>query len=495
MTADSPALSAAFAEAFPELCNDDGPTPVHRPTTVIANHPLARELGVPDGWLDDHGAHVLGGNTIIPGSSPVAQAYSGHQFGNFVPLLGDGRACLLGEITTPTGQLVDIALKGSGRTLFSRGGDGRCALGPALREYLVSEAMAALGVPTTRCLAVVATGEDVHRDTPLAGAVVTRTAASHLRVGTFQFAAGAGGDKLVGRLARYAMTRHYPGHIEDDAPLSVVAPALLQAVADAQAHLVAQWMAHGFIHGVMNTDNCTISGETIDYGPCAFLEEYNPSAVFSSIDTGGRYAFNNQPRIAAWNMARLAETLVPLFEEEPNAAIERAMGIVTGTVTTHETALRALHARKLGLDGRADEEAVASLIDDLLALMTMESADFTSVWRALAADLRDHSTTMNGLLGAGAASWVGRWIDCLGASSDADRARIADTMDAVNPVYIPRNHLVEQALDAAYNDDLAPFTALLDAVTNPYTEHDAHATCAVTAPAGFTDTYATYCGT
>jgi uncharacterized protein YdiU (UPF0061 family) len=407
-------------------------------------------------------------------------AYAGHQFGSYSPRLGDGRALLLGEVLDTRGRRRDLHLKGSGRTPFARGGDGKAVVGPMLREHLISEAMHALGIPTSRSLAVTATGEDIARETMLPGAVLARVAASHIRVGTFQYAAMNGGADLVRRLADHAIARHHPQAAQADGPYL----AFYEAVVEAQASLIAQWMLVGFVHGVMNTDNMTISGETIDYGPCAFLDAFDPATVFSSIDHAGRYAYGNQPHVAPWNLARLAEALLPLVDADQDTAI----GLVTATLGTfperfHRHWSAGMRA-KLGL--READDVTGALIDDLLTAMHEQGLDHTSTFRALAGSLR------GGPLPAGLDAWAGRWREQL-AHEGSDPAAVATAMDAVNPVYIPRNHRVEEALTAATVGDLAPFERLLDVLARPFEERPGLEAYAEPAPPD--DLYRTFCGT
>ncbi|MCX7932668.1 MAG: YdiU family protein [Rhodovarius sp.] len=435
------------------------PTPVARPGLIRLNRGLAEALGLdPDVLSGPEGAAIFAGNLVPEGAEPLAQAYAGHQFGHFNPQLGDGRAILLGEVIGADGMRRDIQLKGSGRTPFSRGGDGRAALGPVLREYIVSEAMAALGIPTTRALAAASTGEWVFREEPLPGAVLTRVAASHIRIGTFEYFAARGDVEALRLLADYAIARHWPQAGQDPNPPL----ALYRAVVGAQARLVAQWMLVGFIHGVMNTDNCTISGETIDYGPCAFLDEYHPDAVYSSIDHAGRYAFGRQPQIAQWNLARLAEAMLPLFAEDAQQAIALAKEALAEFAPTFAAAYHSGMARKLGLP-RPDPE----LVRDFLALLAEQRGDYTNSFRALAA-AADDPAAVPALPGAPEAwaPWVVRWRAARASGQAPDGA----AMRAANPAYIPRNHLVEQALSAALQGDLRPFETLLQVLSDPYRE-------------------------
>jgi uncharacterized protein YdiU (UPF0061 family) len=448
------------------------PTPVAAPHLVKLNVELATNLGLDANVLASaRGVEILTGNRVAEGSEPLAQAYAGHQFGYFVPQLGDGRANLLGEVIARDGGRYDIQLKGSGRTPFSRGGDGRAALGPVLREYIVSEAMAALGVPTTRALAAVTTGERVLRDMPLPGAVLTRVAASHLRVGTFQYFAARRDTEGVRVLADYAIARHYPAAAQNGQPYR----ALLEGVVARQAQLIAQWMLLGFVHGVMNTDNTSISGETIDYGPCAFMEAYSPVMVFSSIDHGGRYAYGNQPGAAHWNLARLAEALLPVLAQEAGseeAAVTAANEVLTAFEPQYEAARSAGLRRKLGLT--TEREGDLPLAEDLLQRMAANRADFTLTFRRLcdAAAGPEGNAVVRTLFTEPEAydGWAAGWHERL-EEEPADGQTRAAAMRTVNPAIIPRNHLVEASLDAASRrQDFQPFEELLDAVSRPYEE-------------------------
>jgi serine/tyrosine/threonine adenylyltransferase len=442
---------------------------------------------------------VLAGNLAPAGATPIAMGYAGHQFGNYSPRLGDGRALLLGEALDPAGRRRDVHLKGSGRTPFARGGDGKAAVGPMLREFLIGEAMHALGIPTTRALAVVATGERINREGMLPGAVLTRVASSHLRVGTFEYAARLDAPDLVRRLADHAISRHYPDLA--DVPRPYV--AFYEHVVDAQAALVAQWMLVGFIHGVMNTDNMTISGETIDYGPCAFMDAYDPATVFSSIDHAGRYAYGNQPAIAQWNLTRLAETLLPLFDPHPNVAdTDVAIATATEILKAFPDRFRSHWDRgmaaKLGLSEIADGDQ--QLFDDLLTVMHAQRVDYTSLFRALSTLVRGHPDPLQAVADDPAAfqPWIDRWQLRL-AVEDRSPDEIAAGMDGTNPIYIPRNHLVEEALDAATAGDLTVFERLLAVVTKPFNVHpDAGSDSdpyAEPAPGSFGRYYQTFCGT
>lgn len=454
------------------------------PRLLVLNEPLAAELGLDAAYLrDPDGVRLLIGNLVPSGATPVAQAYTGHQFGWLAPRLGDGRALLLGEVTDGSGNLRDVHLKGSGRTPFARGGDGLAAVGPMLREFIVSEAMHAMGIPTTRSLAVVATGRPVLRETMLPGAVLTRIASSHLRVGSFQYARATGDLTLLRRLADHAITRHHPGAAEAEQPYL----ALFQAVVSAQASLVAQWMLVGFVHGVMNTDNMTISGETIDYGPCAFLDAFDPATVFSSIDETGRYAYRNQPVMAEWNLTRLAESMLPLFDDEQERAITQAQESLAAFRRQYSTAWSAGMAAKLGLPNGLDDGVASSLVDGVLSILQEGRADHTSFFRSLGAAARGDVEPARNLLADPSTFdvWAGRW-SALGPDADA--------MDRVNPAYIPRNHLVEEALAAATAGDLEPLGRLLDALTRPYDERPGLGRYAGAAPEDF-GAYRTFCGT
>ena len=472
-----------YADQLDELYAEQRPTPVESPELLALNAPLADELGIDVAALrSPDGVAVLAGNAVPPGATPLAQAYAGHQFGSLTPQLGDGRAILLGEHVTPDGARRDIVLKGAGRTPFSRGGDGRSALGPALREHLMGEAVHALGIPTTRSLAVVGTGESVFRDVALPGAVLTRVASSHLRIGTFQFFAVRQRWDLVGRLVDYALARHDPDLVSSEIP----ALELLRAVAGRQASLVAAWMHVGMIHGVMNTDNTTISGETIDYGPVAFLEIHDPATVFSSIDHGGRYAYGNQPAIAQWNLARLAESLLPLIDPDTDRAIELAREVIDEFPDRYDAAWLAGARRKLGLSD--DDDGDRRLADDFVNLLHTHRVDHTLGWRRL-----DDVEALRKLFGDTVLldAWLVRWRERAG-----DDDGLGERLRAANPILIPRNHHVEAVLAAAVNDgDLAPFERLLAAVQDPFAFHDAYADLTEPAPDGFSDGYRTFCGT
>ncbi|WP_304525038.1 YdiU family protein [Halomonas sp. I5-271120] len=463
-----PSFSLRYAHLPSRMSAECAPTRVANPRLVAFNHALAEELGFDSTAFDaTEAAEALSGNAPPDGSEPLAMAYAGHQFGNFVPRLGDGRALLLGEVINREGELRELQLKGAGRTPFSRGGDGRAPLGPVLREYLVSEAMHALGIPTTRALAAVTTGERVMRRLPEPGAVLTRVASSHLRVGTFQYFAARQDVEAIQLLADMAIERHYP-HL---APLSGGGRylALLEAVVARQAELVARWMGVGFIHGVMNTDNSTISGETLDYGPCAFMDAYDPLTVFSSIDERGRYAFSNQPHSAQWNLARFAETLLSLLDEDHDRAVALATDAIEAFPEHFEASFGAVKRGKLGLV--RVEEGDETLAQELLDTMQAGHADYTLTFRRLADVFEeDGEARLVELFDTPEAirAWLTRWRERL-SREDADAATIAARLRATNPAVIPRNHQVEHALMAAADeDDYGPFEALLAAITRPF---------------------------
>jgi uncharacterized protein YdiU (UPF0061 family) len=442
------------------------PAPVKDPQLVVFNSRLAEELGLDPLVLEREAAAWFSGNRALADAEPIALAYAGHQFGGFVPQLGDGRAILLGERVGRDGVRRDIQLKGSGRTPFSRNGDGRAALGPMLREYLISEAMHALGIPTTRSLAVVTTGEQVARDDLLPGAVLTRVAASHIRVGTFEYFAAREDHEAVRQLLDYVISRHYPEARDAKLP----ALAVLEAVTSRQAALIADWMSVGFIHGVMNTDNMAISGETIDYGPCAFMDHYDANTVFSSIDHGGRYAYGNQPTIAQWNLARFAETLLPLIDADSEKAIELATAVVRGFMPGFDAHLLARMRRKIGLS--TEHESDVELIRALLATMQSAGADFTLTFRRLAgcAESEGNDASLRELFAPspGIEDWLRRWRERL-ASDPQGTAERGANMRRVSPAFIPRNHRVEAALDAAStHGDFGPFHQLLKILEHPF---------------------------
>jgi uncharacterized protein YdiU (UPF0061 family) len=477
-------LDDRFSRELPEMAVRWQAVAAPDPRLLALNEPLAGELGFDADWLrSPDGLRLLVGAAVPDGAAPVAQAYSGHQFGGFVPRLGDGRALLLGELVDADGHVRDLHLKGSGRTPFARGGDGLAAVGPMLREYVISESMHAMGIPTTRSLAVVATGQPVQRDTVLPGAVLARVASSHLRVGSFQYAAATGDVDLVRRLADHAVARHYPDAAAAENPYR----ALFDSVVAAQASLVARWMLVGFIHGVMNTDNMTISGETIDYGPCAFMEAYDPATVYSSIDHAGRYAYANQPVVAQWNLARFAEALLPLFADDQQQAVDLAVESLGAFSRHYDEARTAGMRAKLGLPEVTGSDVVQPLAAELLAQLVQSRVDYTSFFRDLALAARGDTEPTRGSFVDLAAfdDWLTRW-------------RIlhpdADAMDRVNPVYIPRNHVVEEALSAATTGDLDPFGQLLAAVISPYDAQPGLERFAAPAPGDF-GPYQTFCGT
>jgi len=467
------------------------PTRVADPQLIVFNRPLARELDLDPGLIERAAADLFSGNALAEDSIPIAMAYAGHQFGVFVPQLGDGRAILLGEIVDRDGVLRDVQLKGAGLTPFSRNGDGRAVLGPMLREYLVSEAMHALGIATTRSLAVVTTGEAVYREGALPGAVLTRVAASHVRVGTFQYFAARGDQDAVRALLDYVIDRHYPQAREAPVP----ALEVLRGVATRQLTLITQWMLVGFIHGVMNTDNMALSGESIDYGPCAFMDSYHPHTVFSSIDHRGRYAYANQPVIAQWNLARLAETLLPLIDADAERAAALATDVLEPFLTEFDGRFLTGVARKIGIARMADGDV--ELIQRLFGLMQDAGADFTVTFRRLADAATDPAfEPMFGELFSDSTSiesWLRDWRERLARDLQTAVERVED-MRHVNPAYIPRNHRVEAALSAATQGDFAPFHRLLSVLQHPFDEQpDAAEFAAPPQPAE--RVLKTYCGT
>ncbi|MDP9433432.1 MAG: YdiU family protein [Actinomycetota bacterium] len=482
--AASISVGSNFARELPELAVPWRAEEAPEPRLLVLNEPLAADLGLDSAWLrSPDGVRLLVGSAYPDGATPVAQGYAGHQFGGFSPRLGDGRALLIGELTDPQGRLRDLHLKGAGRTPFARGGDGLAAVGPMLREYVISEAMHVLDIPTTRSLAVVATGSPVYRETVLPGAVLARVASSHLRVGSFQYARAGNDVGLLRRLADHAIARHYPDAAQAEHPYL----ALFEAVLGAQASLVAQWMLVGFVHGVMNTDNMTISGETIDYGPCAFMEAVDPATVFSSIDTGGRYAYGNQPAVAEWNLARLAEALLPLIDADEDRAIKLAVASLEDFHRQHGAAWLAGMRAKLGLDASVDEATLSGLIEDLFPLLQQNRVDYTLFFRSLGRAARGDAEGARSLVLdlATIDGWLQRWR-ALGPDGDA--------MDRVNPAYIPRNHLVEEALEAGTAGDLQPLHRLLDVLAAPYDERPGLERYAEPAPETFGN-YRTFCGT
>jgi serine/tyrosine/threonine adenylyltransferase len=467
------------------------PTPVKNPTLLAVNSELADLLAIDrDELASPDGLAMLAGNRIAEGSEPIALAYAGHQFGGFVPQLGDGRAILLGEVVGAQGKRYDVQLKGSGPTPFSRGGDGRAALGPVLREYVVSEAMAALGVPTTRALAAVTTGEVVAREKLLPGAILTRIAASHMRIGTFQYFAARKDHEALQKLTEYALARHYPEVAKPDGS----ALALLESVMTAQINLVATWLSVGFVHGVMNTDNMSISGETIDYGPCAFLDSYHPGRTFSSIDRGGRYAYANQPRIALWNLSRLAETLISQVHEDT----EKAAAILTERLETFPERFEIAYGRrmraKLGL--ALEIEGDLELAQGLLERMAVAKVDYTNCFRRLVdvAAGNEESTLLELFADPGLMKdWLGLWRSRLEQEKVSRDERVA-AMRQANPAFVPRNHRIEEMIAAATNGDLRPFERLVRVFSRPY--EDQPDAVDLTLPPGDEQwSYKTFCGT
>ncbi|KUL97128.1 hypothetical protein DK26_04250 [Bosea sp. WAO] len=487
------AFDNSYARLPPRFFAQVEPTAVSAPRLIRLNEALATELGLDPAWLSSpQGIATLAGNNLVEGATPIATAYAGHQFGGFNPQLGDGRAILLGEVIDRAGGRRDIQLKGAGQTPFSRRGDGRAALGPVLREYIVGEAMAALGIPTTRALAAVRTGDWVRRERMLPGAILTRVAASHIRIGTFQFFAARSDSEGLRVLADHAIARHYPDCAGSDAPYL----CLLEAVIAAQAALVGQWLLTGFIHGVMNTDNMSIAGETIDYGPCAFMDSYDAGTVFSSIDEHGRYAYGNQPAIARWNLTRLAEALLPLLAEDVDQAIPIAQAALDRFEPQFQSGLVAGFRRKLGLTMEEPEDI--ELIRTLLETMQRGKADFTLTFRRLGQDataladgegcrdLFEHPAEFDG--------WESRWRQRLQKEPRAAETQRA-AMRAVNPLFIPRNHRIEAVIQAAEErDDLKPFEELLSVLAKPYEEQPGRENYALP-PAAHERVLATFCGT
>jgi uncharacterized protein YdiU (UPF0061 family) len=493
VTTPAPPLDNSYARLPDRFYTQQAPVPVVAPRLIRLNRDLARELGFdPDGRSDDDWAAVFSGNKLLDGTTPLAMAYAGHQFGQFVPQLGDGRAILLGEVVDDRGKRRDVQLKGAGRTRFSRQGDGRSALGPVLREYVVSEAMHTLGVPTTRALAAVSTGETVVREAMLPGAILTRVAASHVRVGTFQYFAARDDSPGVQALADYVIDRHYPELTGEALPYL----ALLEAVTARQAALVAKWLAVGFVHGVMNTDNVSIAGETIDFGPCAFVDEYDPDTVFSSIDHLGRYAYQRQPQIAQWNMARFAETLLGLIDADQ----ERAIALATEKVNGFQAAFEAHRLTEMGTKLGLDNPCVADgpLIDALLEMMQAARADYTLTFRRLA-DAADDGFVSDPLAPMLSRSpdldvWLASWRDRL-EHQETPLVQVTTRMRRVNPIYIPRNHLVERVIRAAVDDDdHHPFEQLCEVLAQPFDERPDQDTFA-RPPEPHERVLQTFCGT
>jgi serine/tyrosine/threonine adenylyltransferase len=478
-------FSNSYAALPPQFYTRQSPATAPAPELTRLNHDLAKRLGLD---VSDLTAEFLSGNQLANDSDPLAMVYAGHQFGGFNPQLGDGRALLLGEVIAPDGARFDLHLKGSGRTPYSRGGDGKAVLGAVLREFIMSEAMFALGIPTTRALAVVTTGEQVMREAALPGAVLARVASSHIRVGTFQYFYAKQDTDALRALLDHVIARHYPDAADADIP----ALAVLQSVMQKQADLVAHWMQVGFIHGVMNTDNMTVSGETIDYGPCAFMDEYDPAKVFSSIDQRGRYAFANQPGIAHWNLAQLAQSLLPLIQEEPEKAAELAQEVLDGFRQMFKDAHLKRFATKLGIANA--KEGDKNLIDGFLLLLEENQADFTLAFRHLTKGMEtgDFSALASLLQTQDAFDvWFADWQTRIAADNPA---QVLETAKAANPIFIPRNHRVEAAIEAAYQDDLAPFETLIDLLRNPFTEQAGKSEYE-TPPKPDEVVQATFCGT
>lgn len=478
-------LENSYANLPDKFYSTINPNPVEAPKLVVLNESLTKELGLNVEALKGEDAlNVFAGNKVPEGGSSLAQAYAGHQFGNFT-MLGDGRALMVGEQITPKGNRLDIQLKGSGRTPYSRGGDGRAALGPMLREYIISEAMHGLGIPTTRSLAVVTTGEPVIRETNLPGAIMTRVASSHLRVGTFEFARQWGSVDELHALADYAIERHYPNVKDDENPYL----SFYKEVIKRQASLIAKWQLTGFIHGVMNTDNMTISGETIDYGPCAFMDKYDPATVFSSIDVQGRYAYGNQPSIGGWNLARFAETLIPLFHDDQEKAVEMAQEALSDYGDQFNSNWMSGMRAKLGLFNEEKEDE--ALIKELLNLMKDHSADYTNTFRALTLHKKEDTKLFNS---PDFDEWYKNWQERLerqtGSKESSD-----ELMRNSNPAVIPRNHRVEEALEAAVqNEDYSVMEKLLNALSNPFAySPEQEKYCKLSPENG--GSYRTFCGT
>ena len=470
------------------------PVPVTSPALIRVNHPLAKHLGLDPGWLEsEQGVEFIAGNFIAEGADPLATVYAGHQFGGWNPQLGDGRAILLGEVIAKDGVRYDIQLKGSGRTPYSRGGDGRAPLGPVLREYIVSEAMSVLGVPTSRALGAVTTGDWVMREGRLPGAVLARVAQSHIRIGTFQFFASREDHQAVKTLIDHVIQRHYPLAAQAENPVR----SMLDAVIARQASLVARWQSLGFIHGVMNTDNMLLSGETIDYGPCAFMDEFEPGKVFSSIDHGGRYAFGNQPAIAHWNLSVLTQTLLPFLDEDPDKSLVSGQAAIDAFPGLYQDAYTSNMLKKLGLTTRAANDV--ELTRDLLELMHESQTDFTLTFRYLSDLVDPHSPRGDSIrtffeLPASFAPWLERWQRRL-QLDPLDRTLRQQDMYAVNPAYIPRNHLVEEAIIAAEkHQDFEPFNSLVEVLANPFEFSQANTRYA-TPPRPEQVVRQTFCGT
>ena len=493
-----PAFEHSYAGLPGHFYADIAPTAVAEPALLRLNRALAADLQLDAHWLASaDGVAMLAGNRLPATARPIAMAYAGHQFGNFVPSLGDGRAILLGEVIDRHGHRRDVQLKGAGRTPFSRSGDGRAALGPVLREYILGEAMHGLGIPTTRALGMVATGEPVFRERPEPGAILARVAASHMRVGTFEYFARRGDTDAVRTLADYLIQRHYPTLADDAEPYA----ALLAAVAARQGELIARWLLVGFIHGVMNTDNMALSGETIDYGPCAFMDAYDPNQVYSSIDRFGRYAYGQQPSIGLWNLTQLANCLLPLLDDDLDAAKTKARTALDAYGQAFEPAYYGGLRAKIGLtdDPGTDTGADDELVTDLLGRMAQHGADFTNTFRLLSDASPDDPGTLEpvrSLFAEPAAfdDWASRWQARLTPHNELDAERQA-RMRALNPAYIPRNHRVQAVIDAAtQGGDLTPLEQLLAVVSRPYEDHAEHAEYR-NPPAAHEVVHQTFCGT
>ena len=485
----APELQNTWADSLPGMFEPWAADEITEPTALVVNDELAKELGINTDWLNSPiGTQFLVGNHVLPGMTPIAQAYAGHQFGGYSPLLGDGRALLLGELVTTSERRYDIHLKGSGRTRFSRGGDGKAAVGPMLREYIIGEAMHALGIPTSRALGVVATNQKVRREEMLPGAVLCRVASSHIRVGSFQYAASQSVDH-VQRLLDYSIMRHF-SHLQGSKNSAL---EFLDEVINRQASLVSKWMHVGFIHGVMNTDNMAISGETIDYGPCAFMDTYNSATVFSSIDHQGRYAYGRQPYIAQWNLARLAESLLPLIDSDTDTAVTRATDLLQEFPLRFEAAWNAGMKAKLGLT--PDTVTEPDFFHRLLACFESEKVDYTNTMRSLSSVARSGSTELVPALAPGPdfLSWSAEWLALIDKSG-RDRHEIATQMDSCNPAYIPRNHIVEMALAAGSNGDLQPVSELVALLKDPFSKRDEMDYYTNPMPEDW-EGYQTFCGT
>jgi uncharacterized protein YdiU (UPF0061 family) len=484
----------SYARLGPHFYSRQLPEPVPDPALIRVNRPLARHLGIDPNWLESEiGVGFMAGNHVPANADPVATVYGGHQFGNWVPQLGDGRAILVGELVAADGERYDIQLKGSGRTPYSRGGDGRAPLGPVLREYIVSEAMAALGVPSTRALGAVTTGETVFRETRLPGAVLTRVARSHIRIGTFEYFAAQGDREALQVLVQHVIERHYREAAQAEQPVV----AMLEGVLERQAELIASWQSLGFIHGVMNTDNMLLSGETIDYGPCAFMDGFDNDAVFSSIDHGGRYAYRNQAHIAHWNLARLTQALLPLIDDDHDSAIAKGQAVINTFPDLVQSAYRSAMLRKLGLG--AVQPGDGGLIRELLDLMQAHRSDFTltfrRLWELAAGDQREGDSVAKIFdLDEAFDPWLKAWGQRF-TNDLADATTRLAAMQAANPAFIPRNHLVEEAIAAAVKgSDFAPFHALVDMLENPLV-FDASLTHYATPPRPGQEVTQTFCGT